>query len=200
MALGGYGLMRTDSPASVLGLAGLWFGGVLAIATAWRNSHPLARATTLRATGTSLELLGETIAAEDVVEAKLVRKPGAEGDTVLVLTVRGRGQRSLWMRGEEAAALVRQAPEFRMKTTVGRCHLQAIDIEIAVKNGMAKIEANEFPLGKSALQIVSQDFQLFRPVEVLACPEVVGHDETASPDVLAQVFDFLVGERQEAGL
>src|SRR5262245_13547219 len=96
--------------------------------------------------------------------------------------------------------LVRQTPEFGMKTTVRRSHLQTVHMEVTVKDRMAEIELDEFSLGKSALQIGPQDFQFFRPAEVRPGPEVVGHNEAATPDVLAQILDFLIGELQKARL
>ena len=69
-----------------------------------------------------------------------------------------------------------------------------------MKDGMAEIELHEFPFRQRQLQIMAQDIQLFRSAKVGRCAEIIGHNEAAPSNVLAEVCDLFVVQSQEPRL
>src|SRR5947208_2286607 len=59
----------------------------------------------------------------------------------------------------EVAVLVRHSPELRNKVSIGRIHLQCMDIEETMKDRMTEIDLDEFPFRQRPLQVVAQDLQ-----------------------------------------
>ncbi len=56
---------------------------------------------------------------------------------------------------------------------------------------MVDVEPHEFTFRDGTLQVIPQDFQFFRAVQILLRSKIVGHDEAAAPDVLAEIRDLL---------
>ena len=65
---------------------------------------------------------------------------------------------------------------------------------------MTEIEPDEFPFRNGQLQVMAQDVQLLRTVKVGRGAEIVGHNEAASSDVLAEIRDLFGIEIQKARL
>ena len=61
-------------------------------------------------------------------------------------------------------------------------------------------EPHEFAFRHGALQVASEDFQFFRPPQIIRGSEIISHNEAATPDVLAEVRHILVIELHEARL
>src|SRR5436309_642718 len=100
----------------------------------------------------------------------------------------------------EVAVRVRHSPELRNKIPVGRIHLQCMDVEEAMKDRMAEIELDELPFRQRPFQVIAQDLQFLRTMKVGRSAEIIGHDEAAPSDVLAEVLDLFLIECEEARL
>src|SRR5215831_10611389 len=69
-----------------------------------------------------------------------------------------------------------------------------------MEDRMSHVKPDEFPLGNRKLQVVLEDFEFVGTSDVTGGPKIVCHDETAAPDVLTEIRDFLIIQSEEAGL
>src|SRR5262245_6548685 len=100
----------------------------------------------------------------------------------------------------KVAMLVGHSPELRRPLPVGRLHIERIDVKKTVKDRMLDVEPHQLSLRNCSFEVVAQDIQLFRTVQELFCAEIIRHNETASPDVFAEIGDFLLIQNQETRL
>src|SRR5262249_3125544 len=85
---------------------------------------------------------------------------------------------------------VRQSPELRRPVAVRCMHVLNVNVEEAVKDRMFGVEADEFSLRNSSFQVVAQNVQFLGPVKKFLSAKIIGHDESATPDVFAEICNF----------
>src|SRR6187401_956708 len=69
-----------------------------------------------------------------------------------------------------------------------------------MEDRVAGIQPLEFSLRNGLVEVFTQNVDLVGASQKFSLAKVIGHDETASPDVLSQIGDLLVVQQQEPGL
>src|SRR5262249_4390781 len=98
----------------------------------------------------------------------------------------------------QLAMLVGQSPKLWEKVSVRRRHVQSVDIEKGVKEGMRQIQRGKFALRNSPLQVVAEILHPVRSPQVGARRKDDRHNEAASPDIFTEIRDLFLIEKHEA--